>query len=245
MLLSLAVIALASVPLTVADEAVCKSLVDGPALRFERDEKGQLLSEAHSVKIGERLELTCTVFASPTASIIWLHNGKEVQINEGPQEFLFDSRHRTLGISMLKSRLVRDCATAEDAGEYSCIAMSPCAKAIKQTTKVTVTAGKATVCAAQPSITMFTDSRMEYPTVPVQLVCRSSHSMVGVHWVRVDDDDETITSPIEFAGSGFFRLPSGDLIVDPKLLGDDVATVTMRCFVGDDHVDSTIMFMNE
>lgn len=51
-------------------------------------------------------------------------------------------------------------------------------------------------------------ARMQVYRIPVQsptdYISRSSHSMVGVHWVRVDDDDETITSPIEFAGSGFF-----------------------------------------
>ncbi|GMS88403.1 hypothetical protein PENTCL1PPCAC_10578, partial [Pristionchus entomophagus] len=243
-LLALAVIALtASTPIH-ANEAVCKGLTDGSKLTFAED-----MRASHSVEAGGRLELKCSVLAAPTADIVWFHNGNEVEIQEGPKDHLISSGKR-MGISILESRLVRECVSAEDAGTYSCVALSPCSKTIKQSVNVVLAGKGVPSCnpSSEPTISLHTYSRMELPTVPVQLVCRSSHSPLSrVRWERVADDDTTM--PISYAASGFLQLPSGDLLVDPQTLsaedGEELVTLTMRCHVGSSHVDSSIIFMEE
>ncbi|GMR41533.1 hypothetical protein PMAYCL1PPCAC_11728 [Pristionchus mayeri] len=244
MLLPLVVLAIASSPIISAEEATCKHLTDGPKLEF-----ADAIGAKHNVAAGGRLELACTVLAAPTASIVWLHDGKEVQMNEGPQDYLLSSSKR-LGISMLESRLVRECASAEDAGTYTCVAMSPCAKGIQQSAVVRVQGKASSSCSsssAAPYIALHTYSRMELPTVPVQLVCRSSNEFEGVHWERVADDDST--TPLSLADVGFLQLASGDLIIDPQALsaadGEEIVSVTMRCHVGDTYIDSSVIFMED
>ncbi|GMT17829.1 hypothetical protein PFISCL1PPCAC_9126, partial [Pristionchus fissidentatus] len=247
-LLTLAVISLASVAATSAHESVCKDLIDGPKLEFSEN-----LPPATAVNNGDRLELVCSVLAAPTAAIIWLHDGKEVSVQEGTKEHLLGGGKR-LGISMLQSRLVRECATAEDAGTYTCVAISPCGKAlINQRSTVAVAAGKDSTCVPTkaPVIALHTESRMELPHNIVQLACRSEHPFVRIHWERVAEDEST--QRLDLANSGFMQLPTGDLIVDPLTLteteGGEIVALTLRCVVigehGKAHADSAIIFMDE
>lgn len=95
-------------------------LVNPPSLRFEG---GQTISEA--VNAGERVELRCEAYGTPTPVVNWTRNGQPFS-SEKPESNWFEkvtnmgSRTYQEGSTVAIMRI--PCAAATHAGVYTCVA---------------------------------------------------------------------------------------------------------------------------
>uniref|UniRef100_A0A914V0U5 Ig-like domain-containing protein n=1 Tax=Plectus sambesii TaxID=2011161 RepID=A0A914V0U5_9BILA len=212
----------------------CRPTVDGrPRLSFDQ------VPENKVAVLGERIELVCDVYASPNAIISWTKAGQTIRhfdptSIESMANLDFD---KVLAMSNTMTKLVIPCANASSAGVYTCVVDNGCQKiAASATVEIVDEAdveGGSSKCHefmnVAPTITAWTDTRLERVDATVELLCRAEGSpKPRISWYRLDDDEVRLPLVDELF------LDNGDLLLPPKMPGSDGQVSLYQCVAEND-----------